>query len=203
MVKVEFSPTKNFALDEAPPQIGSFAVDEPTVNWYKCREQYANKFSTDCTGMFFSHERGHEHSERVAYFMSVVEEILDLKERSKYAKCTKNFAMWICPAPFWLDCEMKRSLYTILLRCGLEYDVDKNNFETALYSVNYLNETKLAVMRFLFGFTKYSPDSTTGYVKGWWTEFKNKSEDQIKKQLVSPEAERKDECIVGVGTLWA
>jgi len=202
MVKVEFAPTKNFNLDEQPPQVGSFAIDEPTINWYKCREQFANRFGKDCEGMFFSHERGHEHSERVAWFMAIVEEILDLKERSEYAKCTKNFAMWLRPSSFWLDCEMKRSLFTILLRSGLEFDIKKNNFESALFSVNYSSETKLAVMRFLFGFTKYAPDPTIGCVKGWWSAFKDKTEDQVKKQLVWPE-DRHEKYVVGVGSLWA
>jgi len=62
---------------------------------------------------------------------------------------------------------MKRSLFTALLRSGMEYTPTKLNFEEALFSHQYLEKTEYAVRRFLKGYTKY-----TGRQTGWYKQFR-------------------------------
>ena len=61
---------------------------------------------------------------------------------------------------------MKRSLLTILLRCGVKYNRKQDNFEDAVFSCAYTQNTRYAVQRFLDGFTKY-----TGKSNGWYNQF--------------------------------
>jgi hypothetical protein len=86
---------------------------------------------------------------------------------------------------------MKRSLFTILLRCGQNYDFVRGNFEEALNSVSYARNTQYAVKRFLEGNTKY-----TGNMRGWNLQFywggsfaespKTPTNDAVDKLLIKP-----------------
>ena len=62
----------------------------------------------------------------------------------------------------------------MLLRCGIFYN--QNNYEQALYSIQYSQSTKKALQRFLYGFTEFSfsGESFEGIGKGWVSYFANR-----------------------------
>jgi len=69
-------------------------------------------------------------------------------------------------------------LFTILLRCGQDYDIEKDNFEEALYKNKYVKETKIAVQQFINGYTWYKGENT-----GWRNKFRNMSAKDIETVL--------------------
>lgn len=91
----------------------------------------------------------------VATFLHKVEHHLKVRTYSKFQLTTSNYVMCIWLSPFWARDLMRRSLLTLLLRCALQYDADVDNFEEALYSTSYASDTKLAIRRFMRGYTYY------------------------------------------------
>ena len=203
---VKFGEKKFFDQDSRPPQPGAFAIEGGSLSWHSCREQFAHKFSESSRGLFLSHERDDEFSHRIACFMTNFEEVLDLPEpRTSYHLCNRKFATWVEPSNFWKKCYMRRSLLTILLRNSLYFRPEHNNFEEALYITppgqrgDYAADTKLAIMRFMFGFTQYVGSNS---VRGWWSAFRNLKEQQVRALLVRPSESPSDSSIIGFGSLW-
>jgi hypothetical protein len=197
-MKVEFQSPKT-VVTASKPSPGSFALEGASeLQWVKCREQFASYFTEKTIGFYFSHE--FEYSDNVAQFIARTEEIIGCQS-SKYAKTNRKWLVWIEPGDFWRACVMRRSLLTILLRCGLRYEAGKDNYEESLYSQEYIKETKDATMRFLFGFTKYIPINVT--CKAWVTTFKNVERDMIRRQLVLPDGTELQENTIGINALWA
>jgi hypothetical protein len=80
---------------------------------------------------------------------------------------------------------MKRSLFTILLRCGQNYHPKIDDFDEALFSDLYTKQTEFALRRFMDGHTKY-----TGQRRGWYNQFKQEGvttdKQKIERLLVLP-----------------
>ena len=78
---------------------------------------------------------------------------------------------------------------TVLLRAGILYDLEKDNYEDALFRQEYVIPTKKAVMRFLYGFTNYKGPEVvctgTILVRGWKTIFEGKNEAEVRAWLVA------------------
>ncbi len=203
-MKIEFKPAKTVVTMTVRPEAGCFAsaIGEE-IQWLKCREQFAHYFTNKTVGFYFSHKP--EFSNNIAQFIAKTEEIIGVKENATYAKTNRNWILWIEPNEFWKSCLMRRSLFTILLRCGLLYSLEEDNYEYSLYSQNYIKETKEAVMRFLFGFTKYNPEKKSVSLgtapRGWVSAFKNADRDLVNKQLVLDGEVSAN--LVGIGSLWA
>jgi hypothetical protein len=176
--------------------LGSFAPEGSELKWENCRENFSKTFPAT-KGFFFSHEP--DQGERIAVFLDKVEAVLSLKDRTEYARTNLNFVLWISPSSFWRSCSMRRSLFTILLRAGIKYNPQEDNFQEALLSQSYIVSTKNAVYRFLFGFTKFRGHQSIGIGigKGWAYHFRNKTDDFVCSQLIST---RKKSAIGG--TLW-
>ena len=115
--------------------------------------------------------------------MSKVERILDVQPRSHFGPTQRKTIMWIRPSRWWTVKAMRRSLFTILLRAGSNYNMDLDNFEEALYSNQYSLNTKYAVQRFLAGNTLY-----VGKKRGWYKQFNETivTPEQIDLLLVEP-----------------
>ena len=192
MVKI-----KRAKQTQQKPKLGSFALDKPELNWEVCRENFSKFFPNK--GFFFSHEP--KQGECIVLFLEKIEKILSLRSKSKYAKTNLNFALWIEPAPFWLDCHMRKSLLTLFLRAGIKYHPQEDNFQEALLSQNFIASSKNAVYRFLFGFTEFQgyPKMAVGIGKGWNSYFKNKPDAFVCSQLISS---KKKKLLAGAGTLW-
>lgn len=182
--------TKDAPPSTVVPISGSFFISN---TWHKCREQFAPFWKPEVDGFFFSHESGHLTRQGIADFVCRAEKVLELEGESTFSPTTIPTISWVEPHGFWKQCFMRRSLFTVLLRAGRQYKIDLDNFEEALYSEKYLNETKTAVMRFLFGFTTFNvtaartivnhsldPNSS---ISGWYSVFCGRTESHVKAML--------------------
>ena len=176
------------------PDLGFFAIDRSRIEWINCRERFGGLLSSYTEGFYFSHHRN--DSEQIIRFIWKTEEILQI-EKSKFGKTNRPYATWI-DLNFWRENFMKRSLLLILIRAGLNYDPGKENYEEALYGEPYLKETKIAVMRFLFGFTYCK----SGNWNGWRSMFQHMSPTEVKKNLILPLDKNAEPSIIGTNTLW-
>lgn len=203
-MKVEFGVLKPLAVDDKRPPIeGSFTAPVP-FNWVKCREQFAGSFTDKLTEFFFSHPIG--AGIHVAAFISKTEDIMSLSvpmpQRSEFCLTNRPYALWVSPSPFWRNCPIRRSLFTILLRCGFEYREAENNYEDALYSDPYIKDTKLAVHRFLFGYTQFVNRDNLPVNSGWRDFFRNQNREMVIKCLDLGEKIKFERSMLGLGTIW-
>ena len=147
--------------------------------WYFCREWFQQD-SQGVTRLLYSH--GQRQTEDVARFIRKVENKLKLKNKSRIGPTQRSTISWIKVVPFWTKTSMRRSFFTMMLRCSQNYDWVENNFEEALFSIRYTLETAYAVRRFLKGNVRY-----TGKTTGWHDEFKYRSKEKIDRLLVKPD----------------
>jgi hypothetical protein len=80
-------------------------------------------------------------------------------------------------------------------------------FSSKFKECSYIIETKIAVTRFLFGFTKYTGITPvvggTSVIKhGWREEFSKLDEPTTRKRLVLPDGIARSTNIVGAESLW-
>jgi myosin-crossreactive antigen len=189
------------------PTPGQYALEKEELEWEPCRENFAKKFNRNQKGLYFS--CGHEQEKNVIAFIEKTEEIL-LKAAlqnivfSNFYKTNLNFALWVEPAEFWMECSLKRSLFTLLLRCGLSYDFV--NYEKTLFQNQYSSVTKQALQRFFYGFTKAdskNEESFEGIGKGWTSYFANKNSQIICEKLLLPDYLSDNKFPFGEEILWA
>jgi hypothetical protein len=169
------------------PEKGSFARAKKIIgerhkvdNWFYCRDIF-HGILWNLKIFFFSHPKG--KGRRVAAFMQKIEEIIDVQPRSEYGPTQIMTFMWIRPSVWWTKYGMRRSLFTILLRAGLNYIPSKDNFKEAARSEKYLGKTPYAFERFISGFTKYA-----GHKHGWYKQFcdMQPTDEEVNKLLVKP-----------------
>jgi hypothetical protein len=199
--------SKTFQHGLGQPLPGQLAIDSLTdLQWFGCRESFAPKFTQDHRGLFFAVSPNDGGEQMVADFLQRTEEIINVSWQedlgksllpSRYFHTNRKWAIWVEPSPFWMECEMRRSLLTSLLRCGLGFI--GSNYEETLFSsytagnqTNYCGQTRLGVMRFLFGFTTFiKPPLALGKdyadAKGWNSCFYSRDEGQVRKLLVEPD----------------
>lgn len=200
--------------------MGNFAL--PNINsiissWDTCREQFATKFNEDISGFYFSHKenKGYDIANFIHRFENIIKSSHDERkiQHSEFAFTSSPFVLFVQVSPFWKECYYRRSLFTILLRCGNNYDCQINNFDECLFSpelkeATYILETKSAIIRFMFGFTRFigtipTSTSSTVYKHGWKEEFKNHDDITIKKKLVLPDDVVGCINMIGIDSLWA
>lgn len=201
---MEYGPLKNIVNDTMFPQSGSFSLEEP-INWQKCRETFANSFVPNIPGFYFSYSTDRiDISDSIYNFISKTEDILRISDvnldSTKISKTNRNFAIWVEPSSFWKECEIKRSLFTIFLRCGINYS--DNDYEKALLSQKYVQDTIIAVKRFLLGFTCYN-NGLYPLKRGWVNTFINLKKDDVKTILIKSSTPKNESNFFGVGSLWS
>jgi hypothetical protein len=217
-MKAIFGIEKDLKQYYGSPPIGNYALESPdpakNVHWDHCREQFAAKFSETIPGFFFSH--ADNKGEDVANFITKFEKIVglgtDAKPFSVFSKTNRDNILWIEVANFWRPCLMKRSLLSMLMRCGLNYISAEDNFDDALFGdfkeSIYVRETKSAILRFMFGFTKFTGQRPvdafqTSMIKhGWREEFLKIDDLTVRRRLVLPDDVPKEVTIVGLESLW-
>lgn len=167
---------------------GSFGLDVPPHQFETCRERFGPKWGVETEGIYFTHPD--HQGVAVATFIKKTEMILNQKEFSQFSLTNHDNVLWVEPTYFWKSCRMKRSLLTIMLRAGMVYEPALDNYEQALFTEQWAKPTKLAVMRFLFGFTKYIgptiDDQTNIESRGWKFVFEG-HDDDVKQYLVWPD----------------
>lgn len=169
------------------PETGSFASYKKfdgekyrIINWHYCRDIFHPQlYNLDL--FFFAHDPNRSYN--IASFMERIERKVNIDYFSEYGPTQRKSIMWIRPSKWWTIRSMRRSLFTILLRCGNNYFPSKNNFKEALFSDPYANATKCAINRFLSGYTHY-----IGRKKGWLDQFYESrlSKEEIDSLLVNP-----------------
>jgi len=171
------------------PNQGSFARTNKIVeerhqvdHWYFCRDVFHNLLF-NLKIFFMSHDSG--KGECVAAFMQKIEETLDVQPRSEFGPTQRKTMMWIKPSKWWIGYGMRRSLFTCLLRAGVNYNYKKDNFEEAIAKDKYLGKTQEAFARFMSGHTKYM-----GRKRGWYKQFCDLSPkaEELNKLLVKPKS---------------
>jgi hypothetical protein len=199
-------PIKKAKQYRKKPTPGQFSLDKDELDWDACRETFAKKLTALEKGFYFS--CGHEQEKNVIAFIEKAEDVLAnaaLQKivRSKFFKTNLNFAIWIEPSEFWMECPVKRSLFTLLLRCGLSYDMI--DFEKALFQNQYSVVTKKALQRFFYGFTNFisKEEIFEGIGKGWASYFANKNTQIICEKLKQPEYLSSKKFLFGEDVLWA
>ena len=155
---------------------GRYRID----HWFYCRDIFHHVLSK-LDIFFFSHKIG--QSRGIIAFMLKAEEMLCVSPRSDYGLTQRKTVMWVRPSSWWIRHAMRRSLFTILLRAGLEYDAKIENFKETLLKDKYLCETIYAVERFFSGHTRY-----VGRKRGWHKQFFlcNPSKQEIDRLLAIP-----------------
>ena len=218
-MNLSFLPTRQLTLIYCCPPSGNFALEASPGRitlWDNCREQFAAKYDEKSEGFYFSHPEGRDGN--LAAFIRKFEKVIKSSYKghnfkySQFARTSSKNIFYIKPSDFWRDCYFKRSLLTILVRCGLNYEPVADNFDDALFSPHfkesaYLIDTKPAVLRFLFGFTHYTGISpaiyqTTVLKHGWREEFHKLDERTIRERLILPPGVKKLTNMVGVDSLW-
>lgn len=187
-MEVRFGERKNISALTVGGLDGYFALDATPFHFEHCRERFGKMWNRSTKGFFFRHPAG--QGENVAAFIIKTEMILGRKSFSKFSKTNFDYILWVQPSVFWKCSRMRRSLLTILLRSGMSYDSVKDNYELALFHEPYMLQTRRAVMRFLFGFTKYIGPSieTSSHLEsvGWVGVFHGKDDKYVKEFLVWP-----------------
>lgn len=218
-MKIKFKDKKILNLVYTLPPHGNFGTPVQTsnsVHWDHCREQFAIRFDENSTGFYFCHPEkvGRNIVAFILKFEKIVKSSLKNQtfEHSTFAYTNNNCILFIEPSFFWRECFFKRSLFTILCRVGQHYSYRKDNFDAVLFDQSkkdstYLSDTKPAVLRFMFGFTKYvgipPVMGQSSVIKhGWREEFHKLDEQAIRSRLVSP-THKKPCNIVGFNSLWA
>jgi len=153
-----------------------------------CREYFQDE-ACRVRRFLFSHRQN--LGENVAQFIRRIERRLNFDEFSTLYTTNRRTVTMVRPNPWWMDTSMQKSLYTLLIRAGVHYDPEIDNFVSALFSIDYTGNTKYAIQRFLLGYTKY-----TGKVRGWvaqfwegdgdWCEPKPPGPERVRELLVRP-----------------
>jgi len=217
-IKALFKRKKAYRSAYGLPPIGSFALPPKSgkpLRWEHCREHFALNFLESTSGFFFSHPR--LKGEDVANFIGKIEYVVQLNhevenaQQSVFRKTDNEHILWIEPAEFWKSCKIKRSLFTILVRCGKNYVTDQDNFDDVLFGVHkenvYIKDTKLAFLRFMFGFTSWQNDSEREQSlfdekHGWKEEFSISDRKKIKSKLLAPKIKNKYSILFESDFLW-
>lgn len=204
-MNIDFGPKRLLTSLNTDVTDGSFALDHIPLGFETCRERFAAAFKQDTKGFYFKHPAGQSVS--VAAFILKTEAILKEPEQSVFAETNRNTILWVQPSEFWKCCPVRRSLLTVLLRAGILYDSERDNYEDALFKQEYVVPTKKAVMRFLFGFTDYRGpeilDTGTIWVRGWKTIFEGKTEAEVRAWLVAPPQMSYTPTVELESALWA
>jgi len=153
-------------------------------DWFGCREYFAEYFDDKRSYFFFSHKKG--ETKNIAAFFNIFEKKLKLnkKSRSKFYLSNNSNVTVVNPSRWWRQAEMRRQLFTILLRSAVKYDTKKRNFEEALFSYIYAKQTKAAILRFLKGYTYFKYDQD--YFEGFRDYFQNAPENELEEILIKP-----------------
>jgi len=215
----KFNETRNIYLPYCTPNSGNFALDSESgrvSHWDTCREQFAAKFFETTEGFFFSHRenKGYDIANLIHKFESVIKISHDdyKFDNSEYSFTNSPHVLFIKVSRFWRECFFRRSLLTLIIRCGQNYDSTIDNFDEAIFDekykeTTYINETKMAVFRFMFGFTKYTGippivGGTTVIKHGWKEEFSKLDMQELRTRLVLPDCFKKSTNIVGLDSVW-
>lgn len=151
---------------------------EPIITWTHCRDVFQDAPNHEIfgKGMWFCH--GSAKAENICEFVERIESKLELDEKTYFKKTKFTHIVWLQPSTFWVNNFVRRSFFTLVLRCGMRYKRMKDNFNAAMYNhYKIAKETTPAIKRFLNGYTWYTKDEPASNSNGWhylFTDFNSK-----------------------------
>lgn len=147
--------------------VGNFGYfDENMLTWTHCRELFHGYVREN--DFFFSVDKN--QIPHLIDFISKVEELLKITERTVIMYTNKENVVFVQKSKFWkLQC-IRFSLFSMLLRAGLDHKEGKDIFCTMFDENNknskYLRDTEKHVRGFLLGKIWY-----TGFSRQWRDSF--------------------------------
>jgi hypothetical protein len=108
----------------------------------------------------------------IGLFIDKFEDKMKLSKRSIFGPTQREDVTWLVVSRWWIRSNVRRSLFTALLRVGQNYKPQRDNFQTVLFANcygkqnYYTRQTKKAVERFMDGYTIL--DRKAGFWYGWW-----------------------------------
>lgn len=148
--------------------------------WKKCREQFNLCWNEKSTSLIYCHEGN--LSESIGEFISKFETKLGLKELSQFYRTSYITMTAIKVSPFWVECPIRRQLFTVLLRAGRNYQLGAD-IQTALDSTQYTQQLKSCIDLFLAGYHNFDQASKSyleaNFHNGIIWRFKNKTVEEI------------------------
>ncbi len=127
-----------------------FTYDPKTLypnNIASCREEFFGSFGKNTKWIGFITPV--LNIKLLNKFFTKIENQLKIKKQTVFYHSNLKGAVIIEVADFWLENQCRRSLFTLLLRCGAVYF--KNDFDKAINSYNLAKATKNAIHYFLAG----------------------------------------------------
>jgi hypothetical protein len=174
--------------------LGFVDLPKQNLSWHFCRDQFHRRLNKrkGSWSFLFSLGRARRYDYTKGKYVNFVNDskiefsqkfISHIEDRIKLAKSRRckiedtdlPGVVYIKMGRFWSSQQMRRSLFTALLRCSLAYN--GKNFKTALWSRYYTSATKKAVERFLKGYTCYNGASK----QGWYATFYPHCQDKVKE----------------------
>lgn len=166
-----------------------FAV--PGRSWKTCRDQFGGEFGKDNNIIYyrfnpknaiFKYCKNHDEGcKNVARFINDTERKLKWKLTHFHRTQNPNTLYIHIRSKRWLSSAAFRSLFTLLLRVGVNYS-EGRTYEQTLDANSYSRVCKSAIIRLLDGFTVLNKQVKTS---GHWTgTFQNKKENYLKQTLM-------------------
>jgi len=178
------------------PAAGSFAICQESggrlvlSKFYHCRDVFHTDSRDLAAGAIIAFVCTAAAAPKVAAFVTEFEKRLGHEKLTRMGLTNSASIMWVEPAAFWFGNPLRRSLFTALLRAGVGYNPETNNFDAAIAKEKYLGPTKAAVKHFLEGHTWISSEVDTA--RGWYDNFAGISVESLTKRLTFKPIKEKD-----------
>lgn len=168
--------------------VGSFGYIKKSgltniIQFGSCRDSFqATPNNQIENGFLFCHHA--ERSYDVACFITKIENMLGI-QNSVFCMTTFPNLTWIKMSPWWLTMEIRKSFFSMMLKCSIQYFYKSDNFEDALASSQYVRETRSAVNKFLAGYTFYEfkPLNDADHWFSQFTQISNTSGRYVPKEI--------------------
>lgn len=160
-------------------------LSKATTNRFKCRvefEMYQNG-NEEFVGI-----TNVKNIKLLNSFWTRIEKKLNLKEKTVIFNTNYNNVVILKVPLFWRENKLRKSIFTLLLRCGSFYFENGDNTIDAFNKYDLTSKCIPAIQHFLKGnvkqnfpeFTKKSADGYGGFV----AEFSNRTQEELNKMLI-------------------
>lgn len=163
----------SFALVQSGWEDGNLTLGD----WVYCRDSWHSSYSGNMQHMAVYHNA--TQGPNIAAFVRKFEVAMKHTRFTEIGATSLNRVSWVKPADFWLRSNMRKSLFTILLRAGMSYRRSKDNFDAVLKSNAYLRSTGNALKWFMSGHTWFNDRTSSG----WLNHFHNMTQERVKSAL--------------------
>lgn len=151
---------------------GYWTTSRYMIWWHSCRETFerdlfalVGPYHGNFKFGFVIDPTMHDQECRVAHFIRDIElNKLNLNKLTTFMRVRNKSYVYIRPSSFWTSCQMRFSLFTILLRAGRHYFF--NSIEDALLAEPYSRHTFAAIRLFFEGRRNF-----TGVIDHWQTKW--------------------------------